>query len=194
VVSLEFWYMLPAAVLIATTAMASGVEGATFFSPLFILALGLAPEVAIGTGLVTEVFGFDSGLYAYATKRLMDYRLGAALLIVTIPMALVGTWVSGVVAQDSLEDVLGVGLVAVTASFLQATNHENVELIDSDIRREEAIPGSVSSTATSCSSVATSQARGRSPPTSSSLPGRSPPRSGTHSSSRRETTASLAPS
>ena len=59
-VSLEFWYMLPAAVLIATTAMASGVEGATFFSPLFILVLGLPPEVAIGTGLVTEVFGFDS--------------------------------------------------------------------------------------------------------------------------------------
>ncbi len=193
-VSLKFWYMLPAAVLIATTAMASGVEGATFFSPLFILALGLPPEVAIGTGLVTEVFGFDSGLYAYATKRLMDYRLGAALLIVTIPRALVWTWVSGVVAQDSLEDVLGVGLVAVTASFLQATNHENVELIDSDIRREEAIPGSVSSTATSCSSVAASQARGRSPPTSWSPPGRSPPRSGTQSSSRRETTASLAPS
>ena len=48
-VSLKFWYMLPA-VLIATTAMVSGVEGATFFSPLFILALGLPPEVAIGTG------------------------------------------------------------------------------------------------------------------------------------------------
>jgi hypothetical protein len=57
--------------------------------------LGLPPEVAIGTGLVTEVFGFDSGLYAYATKRLMDYRLGVALLIVTIPMALVGTSVFG---------------------------------------------------------------------------------------------------
>src|SRR3712207_9513031 len=124
----------------------------------------------------------------------MDYRLGAALLIVTIPMALVGPWVAGVVARDSLEDVLGVGLVIVTASFLQATNHENVELIDSDIRREEAIPGSVSSTATSCSSVDVSQARGRSPPASSSPPGPSPPRSGTQSSSRRETTASLAPS
>ncbi len=36
-VSLGFWYMLPVAVLIATTAMASGVEGATFFSPLFIV-------------------------------------------------------------------------------------------------------------------------------------------------------------
>jgi uncharacterized membrane protein YfcA len=138
VVSLEFWYMLPVAVLIATTAMASGVEGATFFSPLFILALGLPPEVAIGAGLVTEVFGFGSGLYAYATRRLIDYRLGGALLIVTIPMALVGTWVSGVVAPDILKAILGVGLIAVAASFLRAPSHENVVLIDSDIRREEA--------------------------------------------------------
>ena len=59
---LQYWFMLPIAVLIATTAMASGVGGATFFSPLFILALGLRPEVAIGTGLITEVFGFASGL------------------------------------------------------------------------------------------------------------------------------------
>lgn len=138
-VSLEFWYMLPVAVLIATTAMASGVEGATFFSPLFILALGLPPEVAIGTGLVTEVFGFGSGLYAYATRHLIDYRLGAALLVVTIPMALVGTWVSGVVTPDILKAILGVGLVAVAASFLRAPSHENVALIDSDIRREEAV-------------------------------------------------------
>ncbi len=136
--SLEFWYKLSAAVLIATTAMASGVEGATYFSPLSILALGLPPEVAIGTGLVTEVFGFGSGLYAYATRGLIDYRLGAALLVVTIPMALVGAWVSSVVAPDILKAILGVGLVAVAASFLRAPSHENVELIDSDIQREEA--------------------------------------------------------
>jgi hypothetical protein len=37
--TLQYWYMLPIAVLIATTAMASGVGGATFFSPLFIIAL-----------------------------------------------------------------------------------------------------------------------------------------------------------
>ena len=68
-----------------------GVEGATFFTPTFILALGLSPEIAIGTGLITEVFGFASGLSAYARRRLIDYRLGGSLLIVTIPMALLGT-------------------------------------------------------------------------------------------------------
>jgi hypothetical protein len=86
--------MLPLSIVIATIATASGVGGATFFAPLFVLALGIPPEVAIGTALITEVFGFASGLYAYARKRLIDYRLGTALLVTTIPLALLGTWLS----------------------------------------------------------------------------------------------------
>lgn len=62
--------------MVATLAMASGVGGATFFTPIFILALGLPPDVAVGTGLITEIFGFASGVGAYGRKRLIDYRLG----------------------------------------------------------------------------------------------------------------------
>lgn len=134
--SFHYWYMLPISILIATTAMASGVGGATFFSPLFILALGLSPEVAIGTGLITEVFGFASGLYAYQRKRLIDYRLGVNLLIVTIPMALLGTWVSGRVEPDILKVILGVGLFAVAASFLRAPEHKDVARMDDAINQE----------------------------------------------------------
>ncbi len=101
--SLHYWYMLPISVLVATIAMASGVEGATFFTPIFILALGLSPEIAIGTGLITEVFGFASGLYDYARRRLIDYRLGGTLLIATLPLALSGTWLAGRVEPDILK-------------------------------------------------------------------------------------------
>jgi len=38
--TVEYWYMFPAAVVIATVAMASGVGGATFFSLLSILSRG----------------------------------------------------------------------------------------------------------------------------------------------------------
>lgn len=115
---LEYWYMLPASVLIATVALASGVEGATFFTPLFILVLGLAPEVAISTGLVTQLFGFASGLYSYAKKGLINYRLGMVLMVVTVPAALLGTYLSTIVAVSALGVVLAVGLVAVALSFL----------------------------------------------------------------------------
>jgi len=133
---LHYWFMFPIGVLIATTAMASGVGGATFFSPLFILVLGLPPEVAIGTGLITEVFGFASGLYAYARKRLIDYRLGLNLLMVTIPMALLGTWIAGRIEPDILKVVLGVGLFAVALAFLRAPEQKDVARMDEAIEQE----------------------------------------------------------
>ncbi len=132
----EYWFMLPVAVLFATTAMASGVEGATFFTPMFILALGLPAEIAIGTGLITEVFGFASGLTAYARRRLIDYRLGFSLLVVTIPMALLGTWVTGLVAAEILKAILGVGLFVVAASFLRTPEPRQVKQQDAAIEQE----------------------------------------------------------
>lgn len=134
--SLQYWYMLPVSILIATIAMASGVEGGTFFAPVFMLALQLSAEVAIGTALITEVFGFASGLYAYAQKRLIDYRLGVKLLIVTIPLALLGTWLAGFVESDILKVILGVGLFAVAASFLRSPASHEVVQWDELIRQE----------------------------------------------------------
>lgn len=134
--SLQYWYMLPISILIATTAMASGVGGATFFAPLFILGLGLPPEVAVGVGLITEVFGFASGLYAYARKQLIDYSLGLSLIAVTAPLALAGTWMAGRVAPDILKTILGVGLFGIAVSFLRAPDHQDVERMDAAIEEE----------------------------------------------------------
>ncbi len=68
--SLNYWFMFPIAVVVAAVANGAGIGGATFFSPLFILALGLEPEVAIGTALITEIFGFTSGVnHPLDTKR-----------------------------------------------------------------------------------------------------------------------------
>ena len=134
--SFEYWFMFPVAILVATTAMASGVEGATFFTPIFLLGLGLPIEVAIGTGLITEVFGFASGVYAYSRKKLIDYRLGANLLIVTVPMALLGTWIAGRVDADFLKVVLGMGLLGVALSFLRAPEPKEVSRMDGAVDEE----------------------------------------------------------
>jgi len=135
-VSLQYWYMLPLAILISTIATASGVGGATFFAPLFMLGLRIPPEVAIGTALITEVFGFASGLYAYARKRLIDYRLGATLLVITIPLALLGTWISEHIEPDILKAILGVGLFAVAANSLRAPGHQAINRMDAAISQQ----------------------------------------------------------
>ena len=131
---LTYWFMLPISILIATIAMASGVGGATFFAPVFILGLGLPPEIAIGAGLITEVFGFGSGLWAYYRKKLIDYHLGISLLMATIPLALVGTWLSHQVEPDILKTILGVGLFAIATSFLRSPSHDDITHADTLIK------------------------------------------------------------
>lgn len=37
--SFQYWYMLPISIVIATIVMSSGMGGAVFFSPIFILGL-----------------------------------------------------------------------------------------------------------------------------------------------------------
>jgi uncharacterized membrane protein YfcA len=135
-ITFEYWYLFPVAILVASVAMASGVGGATFFAPILILGLRLSPEVAIGTGLLTEVFGFASGLFAYTRKRLIDYRLGSTLLVVTVPAALIGTWVAGSIDPEFLKVILGVGLFAVALSFLRAPEHSAVTRMNSAIEQE----------------------------------------------------------
>jgi uncharacterized protein len=134
IMTLEYWYVFPISILFATMAMASGVEGATFFSPLFILVLRLSPEIAIGTALITEVFGFASGLFAYSRKRLIDYRLGLNLLLVTIPLALIGTWVSGQIQPVYLKVILGVGLFIVALSFLRQPEKKDIVRMNDAIK------------------------------------------------------------
>ena len=48
---LAHWWVFPAAVAFSTVALAAGVSGALFFSPFFLLVVGLAPPQAIGAGL-----------------------------------------------------------------------------------------------------------------------------------------------
>ena len=128
--SVEFWYMLPVGIVIATVAMSSGVGGATFFSPLFILGLGLPPELAVGTGLVVEVFGFGIGVYAYVTRKLIDYRIGGMLLSATVPAAVAGVVVAHFADPEILKLILGMGLVAVAVSFLRAPDEEVEAVLD----------------------------------------------------------------
>ena len=74
---LTYWFLFPIAILIASTANGAGVGGATFFSPLFILVLDLDPVVAIGTALITEVFGFSSGVIGPVCAKSKRSRSGA---------------------------------------------------------------------------------------------------------------------
>ena len=132
-ISAEYWYLFPASVLISTVAMASGIGGAVFFSPLFIIGLGLEPSVAIGTALITELFGFGSGLAAYWRRGLIDFHLGRQLLVFSIPGAVVGTLAAGAFPAIMLNTIFGTGIIFIGVQLYLSLREEDIEGLDAQL-------------------------------------------------------------
>jgi hypothetical protein len=136
VIDLTYWYLLPISIVIAAIANGAGIGGATFFSPLFVLGLGLSPQVAIGTALITEVFGFASGVSAHARARTIDWGMARALAVASVPLAVVGSLLAGLANPDLLKIILGVGLIGIAVAFLR---HPDEEAEDAAIGRGEGV-------------------------------------------------------
>lgn len=132
----EFWYLLPVSILIATIAMSSGIGGAVFFSPIFMLALKLDPIVAVGTALITELFGFSSGLIAYVKARLIDYKLGLNLLMFSVPLAILGTIFGSDVPPDILKAIFAVGIIFIGTQLFTSWRKEEREKKETEHKEE----------------------------------------------------------
>lgn len=133
---LTYWYLFPIAILIATLASSAGIGGATFFSPFLLIVLGLPPEVAIGTALATEVFGFTSGVFAHARAHTIDWLVARRLATVAVPAGVVGSLLSGAVPATLLKTVLGLGLLTIAVVFIR---HDDSEEADASIARGEGV-------------------------------------------------------
>jgi uncharacterized membrane protein YfcA len=116
--AIQLWWIFPVAVAIATIALSSGISGALFFSPFFLLVVGLSPAAAIGAGLITEVFGTAFGSYNYFRQRVIDFRTVRFLLIASIPAVIAGGFLSNIIEPHILRIVFGTVLVFLAAIML----------------------------------------------------------------------------
>ncbi|MFC7131198.1 sulfite exporter TauE/SafE family protein [Haloferax chudinovii] len=108
---LEHWWVFPVSVLFSMSALSSGVSGALFFSPFFMLVVGLSASQAIGAGLMTEVFGMGNGLLNYVRQRVVDYATAKWLLVGAVPTVVVGAFAAHYVPTTLLTILFGVGLL-----------------------------------------------------------------------------------
>lgn len=114
------WWIFPASVAFSLVALASGVSGALFFSPFFMLAVGLAPAQAIGAGLLTEVFGMGNGLRSYVKQGVVDFQTAKVLLAGAIPAVIAGSLLAHYVDPTLLKGAFSVGLLGL--GLFLATN------------------------------------------------------------------------
>lgn len=127
---LSFWWLFPFSIVIAAIANGAGIGGATFFSPLFVIVLGLDPVIAIGAALLTEVFGFASGVIAHARARAIDWLAVRRLTAVSVPLAVVGSLLAGFAPETVLKLLLGFGLLFIAVTFIR---HHDPEVEDAEI-------------------------------------------------------------
>lgn len=105
----QYWFMFPVGICVATLAMLGGIGGAALFIPVFVVIfplLGpeypLATSAAIGAALLTTVFGFSSGFVGYYRRRLIDFDSATAFLRVSVPVAVAGALMFGIVQKQEL--------------------------------------------------------------------------------------------
>tara|TARA_R110002110_G_scaffold5184_10_gene26801 strand:+ start:7087 stop:7980 length:894 start_codon:yes stop_codon:yes gene_type:complete len=98
----QYWFMFPVAMCVATMAMLSGTGGAALFIPVFVILfplLGaeytLTTAAAIGSALMTTVFGFLSGFVGYYRKGLIDFKSAAPFIAISVPVAIAGALMFG---------------------------------------------------------------------------------------------------
>lgn len=114
---LGYWFMLLVAIIVATLAMTLGVGGALFFSPIFIIVFPiigvreLSPADALGAALITELFGFTSGLIGYHRKRLIDFKTARFFIVISIPLAILGTILKRVFDANIVLFIFGIVLI-----------------------------------------------------------------------------------
>lgn len=124
---LDLWWVFPSAIAFATVAIGSGISGALFFSPFFMLVVGLSPAQAVGAGLLTEVFGMGNGLRSYVRQRLVDYATARWLLLGAVPSVAIGASVAHRVPDGTLKVIFGIGLLVLSGFLVLVRTPEQCE-------------------------------------------------------------------
>jgi uncharacterized membrane protein YfcA len=98
-----------------------------FFSPFFMLVVGLAPSQAVGAGLLTEVFGMGNGLRSYVGQKLVDFATAKWLLLGAVPSVVAGALLAHYFPSAILRIIFGVGLVILGGFILLVRSPEECQ-------------------------------------------------------------------
>ncbi len=126
-----YWFMFPGCIAIAMIAMLSGISGAAMLTPVMILGFPflqvgiLSPAEAVGMALLTEFFGFASGVVGYYRRRLIDFKAAKMLVWVAIPASITGALLSHTIDPIYLRMAYG-GFMMVIATLLLRHARESV--------------------------------------------------------------------
>lgn len=89
---MQYWFMLPVAICVASLATGSGFGGGILFFPIFIYGLKLSVPEAVGTGMVTELCGMSSAMISYSAQKQVEFEVALPMIIISFPGLLIGLY------------------------------------------------------------------------------------------------------
>ena len=129
----QYIFMFPTAIAVATSAITAGIGGAALFAPIFLILFPLlgsdytisSPAAAVATAILTESFGFGSGLLGYYKRGLIDYRMAIPFLCVSIPSSAIAASSIAQLMDPLLLKVLYTALMLGLSVFLLSGGTSN---------------------------------------------------------------------
>lgn len=91
---MEYWFLFPVGIVIAACATSSAIAGSNFWTPVYLMWMGLEPKVSFWASLATMLFGFGSGVYRNLRDGTFDKYLIGRYLLIAGPMTAVGALAS----------------------------------------------------------------------------------------------------
>jgi uncharacterized membrane protein YfcA len=99
-----------------------GVGGGIFVVPILVLAFSLETRQAVGTSLVMIIFTALSATAAYYPQKRIDWKIGIAAAMVTVPGAAIGAYATQLFSSRNLAIIFGavLFLMLIRRSYRQA--------------------------------------------------------------------------
>ncbi len=140
---LEYWYAFPFAIFVSTFAMVTGGEGAILFTPFFI-AIGLAPQYAIGTAFITQLFGKTSGTIGYMRQGGIRWKTTFLLVLIGIPAIIAGSFLMYALKSALLQFSFGILTIIISSIMfysLREPDNTNEKVKNKELLRWAWVPG-----------------------------------------------------
>ena len=100
----------------------TGLGGGIFVVPLLTLFFSFAPANAIGTSLTTILFTAAAATANYSRQKCIYYKAGLILALATVPGAVLGAFLTSVIAARTLGLIFGFFLIFVAVRMLNEGN------------------------------------------------------------------------
>jgi uncharacterized membrane protein YfcA len=117
--AVDYWFMLPACVIIASVAVFAGISGGTMLLPLFFLVFptfgvpALSLPQAVGAALALQAATFGLAVFRYARRGLVRWDIVRRVALVSVPAALIGAIAAPRVPLSIFRLLFAAGLIAI---------------------------------------------------------------------------------